>query len=112
MALTITKTGSSKDVERRLLENVENVGRKAGQNAQEYVPVDKGDLRDSLKQGMEGDTFVNTWSAKVSYSRGIFDYAYLRYYKNEKNPDKTRWFEKDMKRNGDTYLKEIGDLGD
>lgn len=110
MALTITKTGSHKEVKKRLLENLKRVGQMGGENAQEHVPVDKGWLRDSLEQGMHDEIFVNTWSVKIKYSKGTFDYAYLRHFKNLKNPHKTYWFEQDMARNGKIYLKEMGKL--
>lgn len=86
-----------KDINQRILKNMDKVVASAGANSNRFVPVDSDNLRSS--QVIRGYTIV--WST---------DYANKAFEKNrQKNGAKERWTEYDYKLNGAKYKKYLMD---
>lgn len=83
----------------------------AGERANLTTPYDEGKLRNSLSftpATKRNLVAINRWSAMNK--QGNFDYSAFRYNYNNKNPQTTRWAEKDYKKYGTRDAKGIGVL--
>lgn len=84
---------------KQLDKNLEITVNLAGGNANQIVPLDKGNLRRSKKVVKLG---VGVWAVTWNLA-----YAVVRFYKNNLHPQTTRWTERDYEKNGNKYIAEI-----
>ena len=82
----------------QIFKNTREVGLVAGTNANAIAPQDSGDLRDEKKF-----KFVETGGGAKATNIWDSDYAKTRYESNKKNPQTTRWAEKDYSKNKSKY---------
>ena len=80
--------------------NVFKVGNLARTSSNKIAPLDTGKLRNSATVIKAPLSFKIVWTVV---------YARVRYRKNFKNPESTRWAKKDFKKNKDLYLKIINE---
>lgn len=80
----------------QILDNLSTVAQVARENSNKRAPFDSGKLRNSALIEFSKNKAVIEWK---------IPYGVVRYYKNSKNPQTTRWVEKDITFNAKNYVK-------
>lgn len=98
----------------KMLHNAVKLVNIAKENSNALAPHDKGYLKQSARVEIDGNVYAVTWyvvgkmpkkpKSRNSQAKYPYNYAIARYFVNHKNPQTTRWIEKDLAKNEQKYI--------